>query len=62
MTHIDKLKNMDSTELGVFLEDSIGSPAWCKPSQVEVDPITKECKKWDCYKCAKEWLEEEVEG
>lgn len=60
MTRIDKIKNMDSLELGVFLEDSIGSAPWCKPSDVDVDPITKECKKWDCYQCAKEWLEEEV--
>lgn len=45
MTRIDKIKNMDSLELGVFLEDSIGGAPWCKPSDVDVDPITKECKK-----------------
>lgn len=62
MTRIDKIKNMDSLELGVFLEDSIGGAPWCKPSDVDVDPITKECKKWDCYECAREWLEEEIDA
>ena len=59
MTNIEKIRSMDASELAEMLEDLL-SP-WCDPSDDDVAPETKQCKRWDCVGCAEKWLLTEVD-
>ena len=59
MTNEEKLKSMTTNEFANFLDVQIWDLPWCN-ADVEVDPETKRCKKWDCVKCCKEWLQREA--
>jgi len=60
-TNIGRIQTMDVKELATFLENDAFEKPWCDASEDEVDPVTKECKRWDCVKCTERWLKQEVE-
>lgn len=59
-TNADRIRQMSDEELADFLENDAFEKPWCDPN-AEIDPVTKECKRWDCVKCAVAWLQQEVD-
>ena len=59
-TNADRIKSMSTDELANFLEVQIWDLPWCD-ADAEVDPESKKCKKWDCVKCCKRWLQGEAD-
>ena len=61
MTNEARIRNMTTEQLADFLENDAFEKPWCNPN-AEIDPETKECKRWDCVKCALDWLQEVDDG
>lgn len=59
-TNEDTIKSMSTDDLANFLEVQIWDLPWCD-ADVGVHPETKRCKKWDCVKCCKKWLQKEAD-
>lgn len=62
MTNLERIQNMNAEQLADFLENGVFSMPWCNASEEEVDPDTLKCKRWDCVKCARDWLQQEVDN
>lgn len=60
-TNHDNILDMSREQLADFLENDAFEKPWCDPN-AEIDPETKECKRWDCVKCALDWLQQEVDN
>ena len=60
-TNADRIRAMPDEELADFLENGVFAMPWCNATEEEVDPDTRKCKRWDCVKCALDWLQQEVD-
>lgn len=60
VTNADRIRTMTDEELAEWLELKVWDLPWCNDG-TPVDDETKICSKWDCVKCALEWLKQEVE-
>ena len=59
MKNGDKIRTMSDEELAKWLETKVWDLPWCN-DDTPVDDETKICSKWDCVKCALEWLKQEI--
>ena len=61
-TNADRIRQMPDEELADFLENGVFAMPWCNATEEEVDPDSLKCKRWDCVKCALDWLRQEVDN
>ena len=59
-TNADRFRAMTDEELAEWLETKVWDLPWCN-DDTPVDDETKICSKWDCVKCALEWLKQEAD-
>ena len=61
ITNADRIRAMSDEELADWLETKVWDLPWCNYYTL-VDDETKKCSKWDCVKCALEWLKQPSEN